>query len=144
MRLSDEVPHETERRWLVDPGADPAAASNIWRLEEAEALDQKGLFLWVRTDSDAGSAFVDLKNSERAARGSEVGVTPGLDFGSPGQSHTDLANPAQRIGLLPQDGVRRRHRTSRGLKLGFSMIPNLFPNGSATAATLIPPPTSVT
>ena len=40
--------------------------------------------------------------------------------------------------------VRPRHRTSRGLKFGFSMIPNLFPNGSATAATLIPPPTSVT
>jgi hypothetical protein len=40
MRLRDEVTHETERRWLVDPSADPASVSHVWRLEEFEALDQ--------------------------------------------------------------------------------------------------------
>ena len=40
--------------------------------------------------------------------------------------------------------VRPLHRTLATLKCGFSMIPNLLPNGSVTAATLIPSPTAVT
>src|SRR5688572_14065908 len=35
-------------------------------------------------------------------------------------------------------------RTSDGLKFGFSMIPKRLPKGSFTAATRIPPPTSLT
>jgi hypothetical protein len=66
MRLRDEVTHETERRWLVDPSTDPASVSRVRRFEESEALDQKGLFLRISADSDARSTLVDLENSKRA------------------------------------------------------------------------------
>jgi hypothetical protein len=101
MRLRNEVTHETERRRLVDPSADPASVSDVRRFEEAEALDQKALFFRVSADSDARPAFVDLENSKRAPSDSEVGMTPGLGFGSSGQSHTQFPNPTQWIDLLP-------------------------------------------
>src|SRR5947207_8455366 len=45
----------------------------------------------------------------------------------------------------PLDGrVRLLHRTSAALKCGFSIMLRRLPNGSVTAATLIPWPTSVT
>jgi hypothetical protein len=100
MRLRNEVTHETERRRLVDPSANPASVSDVRRLEEAEALDQEGLFFRVSADSDARPAFVDLENSERAPRDSEVGMTPGLDFGSSRQSRTKPPNPSQWIELF--------------------------------------------
>jgi hypothetical protein len=36
------------------------------------------------------------------------------------------------------------YRTSLQLKCGFSIMPTMLPNGSFTAATLMPPPTSLT
>ena len=85
MRLRNEVAHETEGRRLVDPSADPASVSDVRCFEKAEAFDQEGLFFRVSADSDARPAFVDLENSKRAPTGSEVGMTPGLHFGSSGQ-----------------------------------------------------------
>jgi hypothetical protein len=60
VRSRDEVTHETEGRWLVDPGADPASVSDVRRLEETETLNQERLFLRSSTDGDARSAPVDL------------------------------------------------------------------------------------
>ena len=101
VRLSDEVTHETKGRWLVDPSADPAPTSYVRRLEESEPLDQKRLFLRISADSDTRSKFVNLENSKRAPGDSEVGVTPGFDFDSSWQSHTESPDPTQRIELLP-------------------------------------------
>jgi hypothetical protein len=101
MCLCDEVTHEKERRWLVDPSADPASIPHVRCLEEAETLNQEGLLLGISADSDARSTFVDLENGKGATGDSEVGMTPGFDFGSSGQSCTNSPNPTQRMELLP-------------------------------------------
>jgi hypothetical protein len=101
MRPRDEIAHETERRRLVDPGADPASISDVRRLEEAETVDQKGLLLQITADGNARAMLVDLENGKRAPGDLEVGVTPGFDFGGSGQGHAESPKPTQRIAHLP-------------------------------------------
>lgn len=108
VRSRYEVSQETGRCRLVDPGTDPAAISDVRRLEEPKMLDEKRLLLRLGADGDARPALVDLENRKRAPGDAEVGMTPRLNFSSSGQSHTKPPNPTQRIGELARAGRHNR------------------------------------